>query len=330
MFSKPGPGQNTDVRVAFQVGDVLGECPLWDAERNGLWWLDLKRQRIHFGSMVGTWSIVGTGSTNDTASIVGTGSTDGEAKVVSWDAPGLLGCAALTDTSRLFVAGSEMWTFDPNAEPGTGFTPLAPRPDSADVGNRFNDGRVDQRGQLLIGTMDNDEVRRSGSTYRINGSGAVTMLWGDVGIPNAMCFSPDGTRVYWGDSWDSHLYTADVEPATGEIGPRRIFAEVPRPGFTDGACTDSDGGVWVCLWDGHRIVRFTPDGSIDREIALPVARPTCPAFGGPDLSTLFVTSAAHGLTDEDLNAQPLAGAVLSIDMRAYAITGHLENRMTLS
>ncbi len=295
-----------EIEVAFAAGDVLGECPLWDTVRNGLWWLDLKRRLIHFGAA--------DGPDRDTTGIS------------TWEAPGLLGCAALTDTARLFVAGSDLWTFDP----AEGFTHLAPRPDAHVVGNRFNDGRVDTRGRLWIGTMDNEEVVRSGSTHRVDGRGEAQLLWGDVGIPNAMCFSPDGTRVYWGDSWDESIYVADVDPQTGEPGPRRTFAPVPRPGFTDGACTDADGCVWVCLWDGHRIVRFTPTGTIDREIELPIARPTCPAFGGPDLSTLFVTSAAYGLTDAERERQPLAGAVLRIDMSTYGIVGRPENRMRLS
>jgi L-arabinonolactonase len=273
------------LKVTIRAQNILGECPLWDVVRNGLWWLDLKR------NIIGFWEL------------------DAPSHRI-WPAPGLLGSAALRVDGRLLVAGSALWNFDPTSD--APFTEIAPLPAGEPSTNRFNDGRVDHRGRFVVGTMDNGERHRSGSLYRLTETSpdslAVETLWSECGIPNGACASPDGSESYWADSWDPTLYRYDPnEP----LATRVPFAQVDGGG-ADGACVDADGHVWLAHWDGWKLSRFRPDGSLERTIPLPVQRPTCPTFGGPDLATLYVTSASFGLTDDQRRAQPLAGEILAL------------------
>jgi sugar lactone lactonase YvrE len=303
MSVPPAASGSYAVKAATAPADTLGECPLWDERRGGLWWIDVKRHLVQF--------------------------TDPRRPGVvdSWVAPGPVGCIALTDDERIAVFGSAIWSLDPEL----GFTTIGARPDAANSRNRFNDGRVDRWGRLWIGTMDDDEVDRCGTLYRY-APGTLDdpqVLRTNVGIPNAMAFAPDGTRAYCADSWGDHIAKFELDRSDGAIGAESVFAPVPRPGAADGACIDADGYLWTCLWGGARVVRFRPDGSIEREIGLPVSQPTCPTFGGPELSTLFVTTAVKGLSHAERVEQPLGGAVLAIDLAGSGIYGTPENKFSL-
>ena len=133
-----------------------------------------------------------------------------------------------------------------------------------------------------------------------------------VGVANCTAFSPDGRRLYFTDSPTRCIWCVDY-PAEGRPGTPEVFARLaPDDGFPDGACTDADGGLWVAVWDGAAVLRFDPDGRQTDRIALPACRPTCPAFGGTALDTLYVTSARVGLDAALLAAQPAQGALLAV------------------
>ena len=304
------------VHEAVRAQNILGEGPLWDVERRCLWWLDLKRRTISF------W-------------------TPDADEHRSWTVPSLVGSAALRPDGRILVAGSMLWDFDPlvakpstaepfTAEPATAdpFTVRAPMPAGEPVTNRFNDGRVDAQGRFVVGTMDDTGTGRRGTLYRIceseRGTLDVERLWDGCGVPNGACTSPDGTIGYWADSSDPMIYRYDpADPSA----TRRAFAPVGPEGVADGACVDSDGHVWLAHWDGWKLSRFRPDGTLERTVRLPVQRPTCPAFGGPDLATLFVTTASDGLTEDERRRQPLAGSVLALPVGdALGIVGLPEHR----
>jgi L-arabinonolactonase len=277
-----------EIREVVRAQNTLGEGPLWDTDRQGLWWLDLKRR------VIGFWELNAPSHQR-------------------WSAPGLLGSAALRSDGRLLVAGSALWDFDPASNDP--FTEVASLPHGEPSTNRFNDGRVDHGGRFVVGTMDDAEKARTGSLYRLTelptGALSAERLWGDCGVPNGACSSPDGTVGYWADSWDPTLYRYDpASPST----TRAPFASVGNEGGADGACIDAEGHVWLAHWDGWRLSRFRPDGTLERTVELPVQRPTCPAFGGPDFATLFVTTATHGLTDEQRRAQPQAGSILALSV----------------
>jgi sugar lactone lactonase YvrE len=133
-------------------------------------------------------------------------------------------------------------------------------------------------------------------------------------IPNSLAWSPDGTTMYLADSLQHAISSYDFAPETGAIGVQRPFARTQAPAIPDGSTVDADGCLWNAEYDGWRIVRYAPGGTIDRVVDLPVQRPTSCAFGGANLDVLYITTASQRLTDEERARQPLAGAVLALDV----------------
>ncbi len=137
---------------------------------------------------------------------------------------------------------------------------------------------------------------------------------------NALTWSPDGKVLYFGDSVRGLVWRWDCDPGSGAISNRRIFVEVPAAtGMPDGAAVDADGFVWIAHWGGWRVVRYDPEGRIDRVLMVPVSQPSCPAFGGPDLRTLYITSAAIGVAEPA--REPLAGGLFAVEV---GVTGLAE------
>lgn len=174
-------------------------------------------------------------------------------------------------------------------------------------GRRGNDAAVAPDGTLWAGTMRYDEAPGGGTLTRTAADGTSTVLLHDVTISNGTAWSPDGSRVYYVDTPTRRV---DVLRTDGQhILERRELATIePGAGFPDGLTVDADGCVWVALWDGAQVRRYTPDGHLDRTIPLPVPRPTACAFGGPGLRDLYITTARVGLD----RPHPLAGSVLVV------------------
>lgn len=277
----------SEVRVVAHTQDRLGETPLWCERTQTLWWLDIENPTLHsFRPADGTQR--------------------------SFPMPGqFLGSLALRDNGGLMVAVDRSLQF---CDPATGaLTPfLQVEPD--DLDNRLNDGRCDAQGRFWVGSMDNQLHRPNGSLYRIDPDGKAVKQFGDIIVTNTICLSPDNRVLYMSDTRRFITWAFDVG-ADGNLANRRIFidhsAVNDRP---DGACVDSEGYIWNAIFAGGRVVRYTPDGRIDRTIAVPVTNPTCVCFGGPDLATLYVTTARKFLSDEQLAKEPLAGALLSVDV----------------
>ena len=177
---------------------------------------------------------------------------------------------------------------------------------------RLNDGRTDRQGRFVAGGMDEADLARISSVCRLEPDLTVTRLFGEVGCANGTCFSPDGRTMWFADSATGEIERLDYEPATGRLGTRRTVARTPSPGVPDGSCVDSEGFIWNAVWEGYRVERYAPDGRLDRVIELPVRKPTCCAFGGADLATLFITTSRLGEDAESLTREPLAGALFSI------------------
>lgn len=195
-------------------------------------------------------------------------------------------------------------------------------------GNRSNDGRVDPAGGFWIGTMAMKDpgTNGSGALYQVRGGEVTTLLTG-VHIPNATCFAPDGKTAYFTDGVTRTIRKVAIDRDTGlPVGEWQDFAKITDQAEPDGAVVDSAGYVWNAQWNGSRVVRYAPDGSIDRVITVPVSRPTCPAFGGSDLKTLYITSAREGISAEQLEKEPLAGGVFSIRVD---VPGQPENLVKL-
>src|SRR5262249_54181493 len=176
----------------------------------------------------------------------------------------------------------------------------------------LNAGRVDPQGRFVCGGMNEaEDLSPISSVYRLDGETATRLIEG-VAITNSLAFSPDGERMYYTDMPTKRI---SVFTYGDELGaPRELIDLNAQAGLPDGSTVDADGCLWNAQWGGHRILRITPDGVLDRVVELPVSNPTCLAFGGPDLSTLFVTSARMGLSEEQLAQEPHAGDLLALDV----------------
>lgn len=263
---------------------LLGEVPLWSARDRLLYWVDILAPALHGLDLA-------TGTNR------------------SWPMPEPIGAVAVHAQGGLLVAlASGLSRFDP----ATGS--LAPiQPIEADIAtSRLNDGRCDRQGRFWVGSMDRSTPEGRGSLYRYDPDGTLHRMIGDIEVPNGLGFSPNGTTLHFCDSPTRRLTTHALDPATGALGPSRLFGESDRPGVPDGAVTDADGCLWVAQFDGARVTRYTPDGRVDQVIPLPVPRPTACCFGGDNLDTLFVTSARINLTAEVLREAPLSGSIFAI------------------
>jgi sugar lactone lactonase YvrE len=180
---------------------------------------------------------------------------------------------------------------------------------------RLNDGRCDRQGRLWAGTMllDMAAAQPVGRLYRYDEAGhAVHDMLQDLIVPNGLGFSPDGRTMYLSDSHPQvqAIWAFDYDVATGTPSRRRLFVDMkPLPGRPDGAAVDAEGGYWICGNDAGLVHRFTPDGRLDRSLAVPVKKPAMCAFGGAQLDTLYVTSIRPA---GDVSDQPLAGGVFAL------------------
>jgi sugar lactone lactonase YvrE len=184
---------------------------------------------------------------------------------------------------------------------------------------RMNDGACDPQGRFWAGTMAHDESPGAGVLYRLELDGRCTTVLAGLTISNGIGWSPDGTAMYLSDSGTGTIERFDFDGATGDIVGRRVIVEISEPGVApDGLTVDAEGGIWVALWDGGAVRRYTSEGSLLATVPVPVDRPTSCAFGGPDLTTLFITTARHGLDETALARQPDAGRVFRVDGSASA------------
>jgi len=271
----------------------LGECVLW-CERSGrLLWTDIPAARLW------AWSPASD-------------------EVRSWPMPERLCCFALTGSDdRLLIglaSGLAFFTFS------TGAIKRICEVEADIPSTRLNDGRCDRQGRFVFGMFNQDDPKPAlGGFYRLNLDLSLERLpIGTAAIANSICFSPDGRRMYFADSAEGALRYAPYNPCSGEVGEPRLFvAAGVAPGEPDGSCIDAEGYLWSTRWGAGQVIRFAPDGSIDRVVTLDAPQPSCPAFGGPDLSTLFVTTAHQGMTSSDRAAAPLSGALFrqQIDVR---------------
>ncbi len=191
----------------------------------------------------------------------------------------------------------------------------------ADVpGNRTNDSRMDRTGGFWIGTMSRKAEAGAGGVYQYR-AGQLTKVIDNIRIPNSICFSPDGRTAYFTDSGKMIVRCA-LDPETGlPVGPWEDFYTMEGLGGADGSVVDSEGFIWNARWGGSAVIRISPDGKLDQVIEVPgVTRVSCPAFGGKDMKTLFLTTAREGMTPEEEQRQPHAGSVFAIEVEVPGLT----------
>jgi sugar lactone lactonase YvrE len=273
-----------EVRCVHAAAAHLGESPFWDTKTQTLYWVDIGKSRIHNHDP----------ATGDNA---------------VWPVPGVVSCLATHAGGGLIMALKDgFYRISLDTRIATPIFIARDEPES----NRFNDGRTDRQGRFWCGSMDREEKAATGGLYRLDHDGKAIRLVDGVICSNALCWSPDGRVMYFGDSLPGLVWCWDFDPASGAISNRRVFVEIPASeGMPDGATVDAEGYVWIAQWGGWRVVRYDPKGRVDRVLMLPVSQPTCPAFGGPDLRTLYITSASIGIASPD--KEPMAGALFATD-----------------
>ena len=287
-----------------QIGDqvaLLGECPLWSDAEQVLYWVDIEGRKVHRYDP----------STSSTT---------------TREMRGRPGSIALSKfPGRLLVAQEFqlLWL-----DWDTGQERLFADVEDPATGNRLNDGRCDPSGRFVVGTMFPDGMagKSQGYLYQVEGYGEVETLESDVGIPNGLVFDADRSVMYWADTFHATIWKWDYDVATGTRRNKTVFfdynAHVDIDGLPDGACLDAEGFYWSAAVHGWALLRIDPDGNLDRRVELPVSMPTMPAFGGPDLSTLFVTSIGSGTTELALGRDGFdAGGLLALEV---GVTGLVE------
>jgi sugar lactone lactonase YvrE len=280
----------TDVEIQCVVAsaDILGEVPRWDERSKRLWWVDLRRPALQY------WE------------------PETKRHVAERLHPDLLtGSMALRDRGGFVLATSTgIYLYTPGS--GMAAQRIA-HPEADKEGLRLNDGRCDRRGRFWVGSMHDTNRQAVGTLYRLDPDHSCHAMLDGFVLPNAICWSPDDRVMYFADTHNQIVWAFDYDIDRGQISNRRVFKDwTHQIGRPDGATVDSEGYVWNCMVASGQLVRLAPDGSVDRVIQLPVTNPTCPAFGGEDLDTLYITSHSQRLTPEQHAREPLAGALLSL------------------
>ena len=293
-----------DAEIAVPAQCELAEGPVWDAARGLLRWVDILRGQVHALDVTsGAHSSFGTGVEVGTAGLTRDG--------------GLV--LALSD--RFAVCdhdGGNLRRLDGFTINGSVF--------------RFNDGKPDPWGNFWAGTCTLAEKGPPCSLYKLSPDGAVAELFGDIGLSNGLDWSDDRKTFYFADSYGG-LDVFGIDPDTGALGARRRFVEVSG-GLPDGLTLDAEGGLWLAVWGSGELRRYLPDGRVDVVVSLPVTQVTSAAFGGADLSTLYITTARENFTPADLAAQPHAGDIFACTPgftgRPPFLFGHLAAGRTLT
>lgn len=264
-----------------------GEGVFWSAEHQILYWTDVIGQRV--------WTYA---------------PERGEAK--SWRTPGKVCCFAARrgrPWNEVVAGFSDGFAF---LDLLTGEREDIARIGAGVPGHRLNDGRTDRQGRFIAGGMDEKAFQPRSSVWRLDPDLNVEELFAGVRVANGACFSADGRTYYFADSLVGEIEAFDYDIATGRVGGRRTIARTAAPGAPDGSCVDAEGFIWNAVWEGYRVARYAPGGRLDRTIDVPVRKPSCCAFGGHDLATLYIITSREGESEQDLSARPASGDLFAV------------------
>jgi sugar lactone lactonase YvrE len=288
---------------AVSAPSLLGESPMWHPDEGLLYWCDIPGHRLH---------------RLDPAS----------GRTLQWDFDTDVACCAPVLGGGLLLAMRDgLWHFDSVSGERT----LRAEPPYDPAEERFNDGKCDAQGRLWVGTIYEPRDPPRAALYRYDGSDLKRMAEG-ITTSNGLGWSPDGRTMYWTDTKAHAIDAFDFDLAQGSLSRRRAFARfAPRGagqvldlygGRPDGAAVDVEGGYWVAMFEGQRVLRLDAQGTVTAELRLPVRCPTMPCFGGHDLKTLYITTARQGRPAEELAAQPWAGCVLAVRVDVAGLPVH--------
>lgn len=289
-----------DASIFCDIACELGEGPAYDPDRNRLYWFDISGKKL----LEKAWP--------DGATVV-------------HDLPFMASAIAVIDDERQLIA-AEDGLHVRDAVSGRLERLVAIEADNPLT--RANDSRVHPCGAFWIGTMAKDEGGSAGSIYWFF-KGELRRLYPDIGIPNSICFSPDGRIAYFTDTPKGLLHRVTCDPSTGlPTGEPAVFLDWRgKKGFIDGSVVDADGVLWNARWAGGAVDAWSPDAELIRTLSVPASQSTCPAFVGPDASRMIVTSAWKGLSEEKRMSQPHAGKSFLLDV---TVRGRFEPRVKIA
>ncbi len=277
----------------WEVGAQLGEGPMWHAASGAVYFVDIKGRLIHRCA------------------------ADGGART-TWEAPGQASFIVPLAGGGLAVGLRDgLYRFDER----DGSFSLIRAVERELAANRFNDGYVDATGRLWFGSMDDHEASPTGTLYHCGADGVVGAADRDYIITNGPAMSPDGKTLYHTDTLGGKVYAFDAGPG-GSLANKRLFVATTGPGHPDGMAVDANGDVWIAMFRGHRIDRYSPAGALLQSVAFPVPNITKLAFGGPDLRTAYVTTAWKGLSDAERAQYPLAGGLFTFRTETPGLAQH--------
>lgn len=269
-----------------------GEGIFWNPEDGCVWWTDIEGKNI--------WSFDPVNRRSR-----------------AYPTPDRVCCFAPRQNGGLIVAFADRISlFDLNT--GTEQKIHDFEPDNPDT--RLNDGRTDRQGRLIAGGMNTVTGEANSTVLRVNHDLTVELLIDGVSCANSTCISPDGHTLFFADTPDKEIVAFDYNTNDAAISNRRVHCSfADEPGLPDGSCVDAEGGVWNAEWEGHRVVRVNPEGVIDQVIDVPVWKPTCCAFGGPDLDRLFITTSRLFSSEQDLASEPESGGLFAVKPGARGV-----------
>jgi sugar lactone lactonase YvrE len=277
----------TEVECVLKAHATIGEGPSWSIKEQRLYWVDIAEKTAHVFNP-----------------------EDGSNQ--SFELPDLVTSATPRERGGLVLTLRKSVAF---FEPRTGALELLPDAEPEKPGKRFNDAKCDRQGRLWAGTMGDVEWDSPvGSLYRFDASRKLTRVAGGQRCCNGLGWSPDSKTLYFAESFSYKIHAYDFDPASGNISRQRLFAslEGKSGAFPDGLTVDCEGFVWSAQPVFGRLVRYDPEGAIERIIELPVSRGTSCMFGGPELDILYVTTMRGALSEEELSSEPLAGSLLAL------------------
>lgn len=281
---------NVEIHTVVQAADILGEVPLWCDRSRRLWWIDVRRPALQYYEP-----------------------STGKHAALRLHPDLITGAIALHESGGFVLAAQTGFHhYDPaSGKPAT----FIVNPEQDKPGMRLNDGKCDRRGRFWCGSMHDTRREPLGTLYRLDPDLSCHSMLSDFVLPNAISWSPDDKTMYFADTHRQVIWAFDYDIDDGAISNRRVFKDwTHQAGRPDGATVDAEGYIWNCMVATGHLMRLAPDGRVDRCIQLPVTNPTCPAFGGDDLRTLYITTHSQRFTLEQQAREPLAGALLSLDV----------------
>lgn len=286
--------------LLYKTPCSLGEGPVWDTKRNGLWWVDIKKKKVYW-----------LAADSDTPQIINLSQ--------------MVGMSVPTTDDKLVVALEntlELVTI----ETGQAEIIYPIEPDLP--ANRCNDGKCDAMGRLWFGTMNVNDEKFKGSLYSYDSQNGLRLHRDQCSISNGLCWNADNTVMYYIDSPDQDIKAFDFDLKNGTISNERIVAKIDNPNWLpDGMTIDNNGNLWVAMWGGASVQCFDPKtGQIVDSVAVPALQTTCCCFGGKNMQTLYITSARTGMNEQQLREYPLSGSIFKVEL---PVSGTAAFRMQL-